>query len=403
MCNNLLGRNQDLPLPPGFTDKELAEHFSNFFISKIAKIRDSLTANQVQLLPPPVLHQSVVPCMNSFRMLSEDEVSAIVRKSPTKTCKADPIPTALLKDILPNIVPLLRETVNKSLQTGTFPDDLKVALVRPLLKKINLDVIEKNYRPVSNLQFIGKLIERAVNIQLNEHITSNNLMEPMQSAYRVHHSMETALIKVKADILKAIDNKEVVCLVLLDLSAAFNKVDHQILLERLKNMFGLTGLVINWITSYLSGRFQKVVVGDAHSSTVPLSCGVPQGSILGPILFTLYTILLGKICNKHAVTYHLYADDQQLYLAFKPSNSGAEEQCIKQLLGCIADIHNWMSANMLKLNDYKTEYIMFGTNHQLRKMDSVSTRIAIDNTNVLSVDHVHNLRFLMDNTLKNQL
>ena len=103
-------------------------------------------------------------------MLSEDEVSAIVRKSPTKTCEADPIPTALLKDILPNIVPLLREIVKKSLQTGTFPDDLKVALVRPLLKKINLDLIEKNYRPLSNLQFIGKLLERAVNIQLNEHI-----------------------------------------------------------------------------------------------------------------------------------------------------------------------------------------------------------------------------------------
>ena len=144
------------------------------------------------------------------------------------------------------------------------------------------------------------------------------------------------------------------------------------------------------------------MVGDTNSSAVPLSCGVPQGSILVPILFTLYTTPLRKICNKHAVTYHLYADDQQLYLAFKPSNAGAKEQCIKQLQGCIADIHKWMSANMLKLNDDKTEFIMFGTNHQLRKSDSVSTRIAIGNTNVLSVNHVHNLGFLMDNTLKNQ-
>ena len=258
ICNNLLGRNQDLPLPPGFTNEELAECFNNFFISKITKIRDTLTAKQVQLLPPPVLHQSVVPCMNSCRVLSEDEVSAIVRKSPTKSCKADPIPTALLKEILPDIVSLLRAVVNKSLQTGTFPNDLKVPLVRPHLKKINLDPIEKNYRPVSNLQFIGKLIERAVNNQLNEHITSNNLMEPMQSAYRAGHITETALIKVKADLLNAIDKKEVVCLVLLDLSAAFDTVDHQILLEGLKKMFGFTGLVINWITSYLCGRSQKV-------------------------------------------------------------------------------------------------------------------------------------------------
>ena len=167
-------------------------------------------------------------------------------------------------------------------------------------------------------------------------------------------------------------------------------------------MFGLTGTVINWITSYLSGRFQKVVVGDAKSSALPLSCGVPQGSILGPTLFMLYTTPLGKICSKHAVTYHLYADDQQLYLSFKPSNAGAKEQCIKQLQGCIADIRKCMSANMLKLNVEKTEFIMFGTNHQLKKMQSTSTRIAVDNTNVLAINHVCNLGFLMDNTLRNQ-
>ena len=189
---------------------------------------------------------------------------------------------------------------------------------------------------------------------------------------------------------------------LLVLSAAFDTVDHHILLERLKIMFGLTRTVINWITSYLSGRSQKVVVGNANSSAVPLSCGVPQGSILGPTLFTLYTTPLGKICNKHAVTYHFYADDQQLYLSFRPSNAGALEQCIEQLQGCIADIRKWMSANMLKLNDEKTEFIMFGTNHQLNKMQSTSTRIAIGNTNVSAINHVCNLGFLMDNTLKNQ-
>ena len=270
-------------------NEELAECFNNFFISKINDIRDNLTANQVQLLQLPASHENAVPCMNTFRMLSEDDVSKMVRKSPTKNCKADPIPTALLKEILPDIIPLLRAVVNKSLQFGTFPDDLKVALVRPQLKKINLHLIENNYRPVPNLQFIGKLIERAVNNQLQEHIASNNLMEPMQSAYRAGHSTETALIKVKANLLNAIDNKELVCLVLLDLSAAFNTVNHQILLDRLKNMFGFTGLVFNWIASYLLGRSQKVVVDNAKSPSAPLSCRVPQGIILGPILFTLYT------------------------------------------------------------------------------------------------------------------
>ena len=151
ICNNLLGRSRDLPLPAGFTDKELAECFNKYFISKTANIRDSFNCQTSSTTATPCFTQSIVPCMDSFRLISDEEVSEIVRKSPTKTCEADPIPTTLLKDILPNIVPLLREIVNKSLQTGTFPDDLKVALVRPLLKKINLDLVEKYYRPVSNL------------------------------------------------------------------------------------------------------------------------------------------------------------------------------------------------------------------------------------------------------------
>ena len=145
---------------------------------------------------------------------------------------------------------------------------------------------------------------------------------------------------------------------LLDLSVAFDTVNHQILVDRLKNMFGFIGQVFNWIASYFLGRSQKVVVGDAKSPSAPLSCGVPQGSILGPILFTLYTTPLVKICTKHGIIYHLYVDDQQLYLAFKPSNAGAKGRCIQQLEGCIEEIHKWMSANVLKLNDDKTEFIM---------------------------------------------
>ena len=304
--------------------KNLPKCFNNFFISKITKIRDTLAGNQDQLPLPPVSQQRVAPHMDIFRVLSEDEGLAIVRKYPTKSCEADPIPTALLKEILPDITPLLTAVVNKSLQTGIFLDDFKEAFVKPRLKKINLDLIERNYRPVSNLQFVGKLTERAVTDQLNAHIT-NNLMEPMQSAYRARHSTESALVKVKADLLNAINNKEVVSLVLLDLSVALDTVDHQLLLERLKKRFGFTGLVINWIRFYLTCRSQKVVVGDVKSPPVSLSYGVPQGSILGPIFFTLYITPLGEICTKHGIKYHVYADDQQLYLAFKLSNTGAKE------------------------------------------------------------------------------
>ena len=154
----------------------------------------------------------------------------LIRQSPSKSCEFDPVPTTIHMEVTPSIAPLVASIVNESMQTGVFPQDLKEALVKSMLKKANLDVIDKNYRPVSNLEFMGKTLEHAVTSQLTQHISDNNLMEAMQSAYRSGHSTETALTKVKADLLHATDHQEVVCLVLLDLSLAFNTIDHHMLL-----------------------------------------------------------------------------------------------------------------------------------------------------------------------------
>ena len=162
-----------------------------------------------------------------------------------------------------------------------------------------------------------------------------------------------ALLKVKTDLISAIENQEIACLVLLDLSTAFDTVNNGILLQQLTNLFGITGTVKAWIASYLTDWTQKVIVGSSESSSVTLKCGVPQGSVLGPILFILYTTPLGQICRKHGIHYHLYADDSQLYMTFKPSKPGSKEICIQQLEGCISDIRSWMANNMLKLNDEK--------------------------------------------------
>ena len=210
--------------------------------------------------------------------------------------------------------------------------------------------------------------------QLMDHIHANNLTEPPQSAYKSYHSTETALLKVKADILKLMDNQEVTCLVLLDLSAAFHTVDHKILLNWLENHFGIKGMALQWIESYLTNWSQRVVIGDtnttgAKSESISLKFGVPQGSVLGPILFTLYMCLLGQICANQ-VHYHLYADDQQIYLSFKSGHAGvqlAQDDCIHCMERCIEEIRNWMVRNMLKLNDEKTEFIIFGTHQQNKK------------------------------------
>ena len=179
----------------------------------------------------------------------------------------DPMPTALLKQILPSIVALIADIINTSLGDGMVPESFKRALVKPLLKKPGLELLEKNYKPVSNFSYISKLVERVMAAQLVTHIERHGMMEAHQSAYHSSHSMETALLKVKTDIIQALNNQELACLILLDLSVAFDTIDHDILLNRLKSRFAVTGVVFKWLGSYLKDRSQVVEIG------VPLSGG----------------------------------------------------------------------------------------------------------------------------------
>ena len=219
ICNTILGRTNNLPLPPSDSNITLANNFNNYFHDKIGNIYNSLVQqNQaipetygVEVHPPPM-----PPSFMEFKPISCSNLEQYIMASPTKCCELDPIPTSLLKKILPLVSQLLTAIVNNSITLGTFPNCIKGALVQPLLKKANLDLINKNYRTVSNLSFVGKLIECVVADQVTSHITQHGLMEANQSAYCSHHSTETTLLKVKADILRAMDNQEVVCLVLLD-------------------------------------------------------------------------------------------------------------------------------------------------------------------------------------------
>ena len=148
---------------------------------------------------------------------------------------------------------MISDIINTSLRNGIVLESFKRALVKPLHKKAGLELLEKNYRPVSNLSYISKLVERVVAAQLVSHIESHGMMEAHQSAYHSSHSTETALLKVKTDIIQALDSQEVACLILLDLSAVFDTIDHDILLHRLKSRFAVTGVVLRWLMSYLKG------------------------------------------------------------------------------------------------------------------------------------------------------
>jgi hypothetical protein len=215
-------------------------------------------------------------------------------------------------------MPFLTATVNASLWQGYLPTSQKDAVVSvtPLSKKTSLEPQDlKNYRPVSNLSFVSKLVERVAVKQLVDYLETSGLMPPLQSAYRRHHSTETALLKVLSDILMAADDRKVTLLALLDLNAAFDCVDHEILLSRLHSRFGLDGCILAWIRSFLSDISQRVSFGGRLSSDIVLHFGVPQGSVLGILLFLLYTVEVFDIIASLGLTGHSYADDTKLYIS----------------------------------------------------------------------------------------
>ena len=153
------------------------------------------------------------------------------------------------------------------------------------------------------------------------------------------------------------DAGKVTALTLLDLSAAFNTIDHTILLSRLDDWFGVTGRALNWFKSYLTGRCRRIKIVDCLSSKADLKFGVPQGSVLVPLLFTLYTTPLSSMIFEHDIPHHLYTDDSQLYVSFESGNSAA---ALNGLQSCLASVQSWMSTNKLKLNPDKTEFLLIG-------------------------------------------
>ena len=249
------------------------------------------------------------------------------------------------------LLPVLTNIINTSLQSGHFPELWKKALVFPLLKKPGLDLLFKKFRLVSNLPFVSKLIERAAFNQIHGHMVSNNLYPDAQSAYRRNHSTETALLKVMNDILLNMNKQHVTLLVLLDLSAAFDTVDHSILLKRLSSKLCLNGTALDWFRSYLSGRSQRVCVRGSVSEKFDLRHGVPQGSCLGPLLFTVYASALFDVVRKHLPTVHCYADDSQLYILCSPKEPSGQADAVAAIEHRTQDIRQWMSQDKLLMND----------------------------------------------------
>ena len=358
LTSEIMGKTITSTVPMDLSPN-LANMFSDFFVQKIEQIHASIPPCDVPSLSEMHLSGEVIP-MSSFRALSIEETSRLISRTGTKTCGLDPMPTELVKRASEELTPIIQYIVNTSLQNGSFPQTFKKAIVTPRLKKSTADPAScSSYRPVSNLPFLSKVLERGAADQLTDHLESQNLCEPMQSAYRPLHSTETALVKIHDDICRAIGERKVVLLVLLDLSAAFDTVNHDLLLQILAK-YKVGGTVLQWFKSYLSDREQVVLMQNVSSDPSILQCGVPQGSVLGPLLFSVYTSTLGNLLRHSNVDYHLYADDTQVYIAVSPEelNEG-----VAKMEDCIRLVRSWMSHHHLKMNESKTEFLVLSNKH----------------------------------------
>ena len=393
----LIGSTKSKPLPESTSDVHLAGEFAHYYYDKIDTIRSELEHHP--LYEPP--HRDVTQFKN-FTAMDDEKVSKIIMKSKPTTCHSDPIPSSLIKMHCDIFTPIIRTIINASFSSSDFHTSWKNALVKPLLKQGNTGKVISHYRPVSNLPYLSKLAEKASMLSFNQHLNDNNLLPDYQSAYRALHSTETLLVKLFNDLLENFESKRLTPLISIDLSAAFDTVNHDLLLRIMESSFGVCEEALEWTKSYLTGRSFAVGINNNYSDPISLDFSVPQGSINGPIYFSCYASTIDS-----AITENLqvigYADDHCIYGSYAPGDDLSEHSMTSSMLTTVNNIKQWMCANRLQMNDSKTELVVFGSQAMLTKCHI--SEIVINESIVYRSDFIKLLGVRLDQhlTLKDHI
>ena len=374
------------------TNKQhLANEFNDFFTGIGPKLSEQIQApNNLDFKS---FLTKVITTRFEFKEVDENdiikEIAALADKS---SCGYDEISSILLKKIANSIKPILTLIINQSLSTGIFPTKLKLAKVLPLFKNKGDCHLFDNYRPISLLPTISKIFEKVVHKQLYDYFTENNLFYKSQYGYRKGHSTELAALELADRISQYLDNGEIPIAIFLDLSKAFDTLDHKILLSKLK-YYGIHGTALQWFESYLSNRSQYVVYEETKSKQSPLLTGVPQGSVLGPLLFLIYMNDIYKASEKFNSV--LFADDTTLDNPLKTfdmigANNKLDRSALTNNLNSeLNKIFDWLCANKLSLNIGKTKFMIF--HYRQRKINDIIPDLKIKDC---KLKHVTDFNFL---------
>ena len=341
--NKIIHNNQHIT-----ENKVIADTINNFYTGIGSTIEAKIPQSKKSFQEYLGTQNSSSICLNECSL---EEISKLINSlNVSKSCGPFSIPTKLLKEFSNLLSPVLLVLVNKSLKEGIFPKLLKYAVVCPFYKKSDKTKCA-NYRPISLLSNLSKIFERVMYNRVDHFFSEQNLLYDRQFGFRKKHSTNHALLSIVEKIRNNMDNGIFSCGVFVDLEKAFDTVKHSILLRKLHH-YGIRGKGNDWLTSYLSNRTQSVSVNGATSDVSNVTCGVPQGSILGPLLFIIYINDMHRAFSS-CLVYH-FADDTNLVFSH-PDPTKISKEVNKQL----AILYDWLCANRLSLNVAKTEFTIF--------------------------------------------